>query len=43
MWNYYGMHEERGKETVKRMTEMMAGHDLNHLKQIEKILRRKQG
>jgi hypothetical protein len=43
MWNYYGMHEERGKETVQRMTEMMAGHDLNHLQQIEKILRRKQG
>jgi hypothetical protein len=39
MWTYYGMHEERGKETIKRMTEMVAGHDLNHLKQIEKILR----
>jgi hypothetical protein len=43
MWNYYGMHEERGKETVKRMTEMLAGHDLNHLKQIEKILGGKVG
>jgi len=41
MWSYYGMHEERGKETVTRLTEMMAGHDLNHLKQIEGILRRK--
>jgi hypothetical protein len=39
MWNYYGIHEERGKETISRMTEMMAGHDLNHLKQIEKIIR----
>ena len=43
MWNYYGMHEERGKETIKRMTEMLAGHDLNHLKQIEKILRGTKG
>ena len=34
MWNYYGMHSERGKETVKRMARMMAGHDINHLKQI---------
>jgi hypothetical protein len=38
MWNYYGMHEERGKETISRMTEMMAGHDLNHLRQIAKLL-----
>ncbi|HUI09818.1 MAG TPA: DinB family protein [Bacteroidota bacterium] len=38
MWNYYGMHDERGKESVRRMTEMMAGHDLNHLDQIRKIL-----
>jgi len=41
MWSYYGMHEERGKETIARMTEMMAGHDLNHLMQIERILRGK--
>ncbi len=38
MWNYYGMHEERGKETITRMTQMMAGHDINHLMQIEKLL-----
>lgn len=39
MWSYYGMHEERGKETIARMAEMIAGHDLNHLMQIERILR----
>jgi hypothetical protein len=39
MWTYYGMHEERGKETIARMTAMMAGHDLNHLMQIERILK----
>ena len=41
MWNYYGMHSERGKETVKRMAQMIAGHDINHLKQIERIVRGK--
>ena len=39
MWDNYGMHSERGKETVTRVTEMMAGHDLNHLIQIRAILR----
>jgi hypothetical protein len=38
-WNNYGMHSERGKETVLRITEMTAGHDINHLKAIRKILK----
>jgi len=38
-WDHYGMHSERGKETVTRVTEMMAGHDLNHLKAIRDILK----
>jgi len=33
------MHSERGKETVTRVAEMMAGHDLNHLKAIREILK----
>jgi hypothetical protein len=37
-WSQYGMHSERGRETVQRIAEMMAGHDLNHLKQIRAIL-----
>jgi|SRR5258708_382808 hypothetical protein len=37
-WGHYGMHAERGKETVSRVVEMTAGHDINHLRQIEKIL-----
>jgi hypothetical protein len=37
-WDLYGMHSERGKETVTRMVEMLAGHDLNHLKQIRERL-----
>jgi uncharacterized damage-inducible protein DinB len=39
MWKCYGMHSERGKETVKRITEMMAGHDINHAGQIEALLK----
>ena len=38
MWERFGMHSERGKETVRRVSEMMAGHDLNHLKQVRAIL-----
>ncbi|HTY12378.1 MAG TPA: DinB family protein [Bacteroidota bacterium] len=38
LWDNYGVHSERGKETVTRITEMMAGHDLNHMAQIEKIV-----
>ncbi len=37
-WERYGMHSERGKETVKRVAEMMAGHDLNHLRAIKAML-----
>ncbi len=36
-WERYGLHAERGKETVRRLTEMMAGHDLNHLGQMERL------
>jgi hypothetical protein len=34
----YGMHSERGKETITHMSRMWAGHDLNHRRQIEAIL-----
>jgi len=40
-WKQYGMHQERGKETVTRIAEMFAGHDLNHLRQIEKLAKAK--
>lgn len=36
-WQGYGIHEERGKETVERMVHMLAGHDVNHLAQIAAI------
>ncbi len=35
VWENYGIHAERGKETVTHMTRMIAGHDVNHLRQIE--------
>jgi len=37
-WKRYGMHQERGRETIQRMAQMIAGHDLNHIRQIEHIL-----
>jgi len=37
LWENYGMHQERGKETIAHIVRMFAGHDLNHLGQIEKI------
>jgi len=40
-WNFYGMHSERGKETVTRVAEMLAGHDVNHVKQIRERLSKK--
>jgi len=36
-WNRYGLHPERGRETVRRTLELIAGHDLNHLDQIQTI------
>ena len=36
-WKRFGIHEERGKETVERLIQMYAGHDANHLKQISLI------
>jgi DinB superfamily len=37
-WKHHGMHSERGVETVEHIARMFAGHDVNHLKQIEGIL-----
>ena len=37
-WQQHGLHSERGPETVETIVTMFAGHDLNHIKQIEAIL-----
>ncbi len=36
-WKQFGIHQERGKETVERIAQMFAGHDVNHVKQIQNI------
>jgi hypothetical protein len=36
-WDNYGMHAERGKETVAHLARMFAGHDTNHTLQVESI------
>jgi len=42
-WKHHGIHSERGEETIEHIAKMYAGHDLNHLKQIEGILAKKKG
>jgi DinB superfamily len=37
-WKQHGMHAERGVETIEHIVGMMAGHDLNHLGQVERIV-----
>jgi uncharacterized damage-inducible protein DinB len=37
---HYGMHAERGQESIEHIVRLMAGHDLNHTKQIERLLAR---
>ena len=37
-WRFCGMHSERGQESIEHIVRMFAGHDINHLKQIQKIL-----
>ncbi|HZQ96526.1 MAG TPA: DinB family protein [Candidatus Sulfotelmatobacter sp.] len=39
IWDNYGMHLERGKETIAHLTRMFAGHDTNHVLQIERIVK----
>lgn len=33
----FGIHAERGKESVRHLLSLYAGHDLNHLAQIERL------
>jgi DinB superfamily len=36
-WERAGMHSERGRESVRHITTLQAGHDLVHLRQIMRI------
>jgi hypothetical protein len=37
-WKHHGIHAERGEESIEHIVWMFAGHDINHTKQIERIL-----
>jgi len=37
LWKNHGMHSERGRETIAHLVRLFAGHDLNHLQQIEEL------
>jgi len=39
-WQQYGVHSERGRESIEHLVRMFAGHDVNHTRQIERILGR---
>lgn len=39
IWDNYGMHLERGKESIAHLARMFAGHDTNHVLQIERIVK----
>jgi hypothetical protein len=39
LWENYGVHQERGNESIGHIVRMIAGHDLNHLQQVERILK----
>ena len=38
-WQQSGIHSERGEESIERIVQMEAAHDINHLRQIEAILK----
>jgi len=37
-WKHFGQHAERGQESIEHIVRMIAGHDINHISQIERIL-----
>ena len=37
-WKHHGVHAERGVASVKRIAQMMAGHDINQLEQVAAML-----
>jgi uncharacterized damage-inducible protein DinB len=41
LWKNYGEHQERGRETVDHIVSLIAGHDLNHLLQVERIAKKR--
>lgn len=39
LWNNFGVHSERGNESIAHLVHLIAGHDLNHLEQIKAALK----
>ncbi len=37
LWQNYGQHQERGNESVEHLVNLVAGHDVNHLMQVQAI------
>lgn len=37
-WRRTGLHSERGEESVRRIVELIAAHDIVHLRQVARIL-----
>ena len=37
-WQRYGMHIERGRMSLGDLARLVAGHDINHIEQIRKIV-----
>ena len=37
-WKHFGIHSERGQESIEHIVKMIAGHDVNHIQQIERIV-----
>lgn len=42
-WKHYGMHAERGQETIEHIARLNAGHDINHTRQVERIVAPRKG
>src|SRR5580700_4915144 len=38
-WKQYGQHAERGQESIEHIVRMVGGHDVNHIHQIERVLK----
>ncbi|HEX9614706.1 MAG TPA: DinB family protein [Bacteroidota bacterium] len=43
MLDRFGIHSERGEESIRRMMELYAGHDVNHVSQIKAIMKQGPG
>ena len=37
-WQRWGIHAERGNMTVKDLARHMAGHDINHIDQVRRLV-----